>query len=344
MPNAYLFGAKKTRILKMLKHSLLRLCILGLGLQLSASPRPTNLSLFARNYNLKLSVASDHVKLSGQGHTFVFIENTKEGYFDGTKIFLTYPFKKETIVIRHPRLFKKRNTWDASKKEVCYLDRVDVDKIVKPLFYPKTVTRKPGKIIVIDPGHGGKADGAINKTLSLKEKSLTLRTANKLAKVLRAAGYKVYLTRSKDIDISLDERARFANDKKASIFISIHYNAAASTNASGIEIFTYPFTYHPSTNRDKPIASDRLKAPINAYDSANTCLAWSIQNSLRKYSGLPDRGIRRGRMGVLSPLNCPGVLIECGFLSNNMEAKKINTEAYQDQLTQSILMGVKAFL
>ncbi|MBP5779575.1 MAG: N-acetylmuramoyl-L-alanine amidase, partial [Campylobacter sp.] len=96
-----------------------------------------------------------------------------------------------------------------------------------------------GKIIVIDPGHGGKDPGALAN--GLKEKTIVLNTAKKLGELLKKRGYKVHYTRSNDTFINLKSRTAFANKKNADMFISIHTTAAPNKkqapNFSGVETF-----------------------------------------------------------------------------------------------------------
>jgi len=305
-----------------------------------------DLSKFASNYHLNFSSNNSRIQLKNSKHRFSCLIGSKEAEIDGTKVYLTYPLISQQCKAGRSRFLKKiiKGKRPTSAPSICYsIDEIDQRKVLMPLLFPENIGQKLPKIIVIDPGHGGKADGAINKGLGLKEKDLTLKTSEKLAAKLKLAGYTVYLTRTKDVDISLENRSAFANSKKADLFISIHYNSALSQEANGLEVFTYPFQGHPSTDRKIQNASDRVLATINKYDNANTYLAWNIQNKMVQRLKLKDRGVRRGRMGVLRRLNCPGVLIECGFISNRHEGSLLKSEAYQNNLVQSIFEGIKAY-
>ena len=98
-----------------------------------------------------------------------------------------------------------------------------IKKVEKPKK-PKKINK--GKIIVIDPGHGGKDSGAVGYK-KLEEKKVVLSVAKKVKNILKKRGFKVYLTRSRDKFIPLKKRTRFANLKNANFFISIHANAVA---------------------------------------------------------------------------------------------------------------------
>lgn len=284
-----------------------------------------NLNDLAKSFHLQLKQEKDLIHLSNSQNHWIFQENSKEVFFNNTKIFLTYPVQS--------KLVGKKN-----QQKVNSIQSVDKEKLFNVLQQSKAFSIKT---IVLDPGHGGKAEGAINKTLNIKEKDLNLKIAQQLAKQLKSLGFTVYLTRDNDKDLSLKERSEFANKMKADILLSIHHNSSPSQTPCGIEIYTYPFAGHPSTERNTPIASDKVVAPVNTYDKTSTLLAFNLQKNIIKQTKLNDRGVRRGRMGVLNGLKCPGVLIECGFISNPQEAKTLLQENYQKKLIQGICEGIQ---
>ncbi len=291
---------------------------------------------FSKRYHLKMvqRANTDEVYLKNEKHTLLLSAKTKEAFVDNTKVFLTYPININTTTHRK----HKAATIFARKHYT--IAQVDIDKIVLPILFPNKTLSRPVKTIVIDPGHGGKAEGTQNKQLRIKEKDLTLKTAKLLAEKLKRLGYVVYLTRNQDVDLTLEQRSLFANQKKADIFLSLHYNSAPSAQAQGIETFAYSFHRHPSTDgnckHDKHVS-------VHKFDGANTCLAWQIQRKLCTELHVNDRGVRRGRMAVLADLNCPGVLIECGFLSHKTEASRIKTESYQKSLVNAIANAIQCF-
>lgn len=318
------------------------LSFLWLSWYAHATPQMIDLSEFAKKNALNFSLQANIIVLRNSRHNFKLNLGSKEAILDGTKLFLTHKVEKrkvsnKSLGNKKTRICRLKN--NVSEKYI--ISQVDAKKILHPLLFPKSFLKPSGKVIVIDPGHGGKADGAQNKSLHLKEKNLTLQTAKLLAQKLKSRGYITYLTREKDTDVSLEKRTEFANNKKANLFISIHYNAAESSQASGSETFAYSFTNHPSTDRNTTIASDKVLGSVNKFDEANTFLAWNIQNQLRLHLQLPDRGVRHGRMAVLKELKCPGVLIECGFISNLQEASMLKTNSYQESLASSICEGIQ---
>ena len=303
---------------------------------MGTSPVFVDLESFSKQYHLKMvqRANADEIYLKNEKHTLRFSAKTKEAFVDHTKVFLTCPINISTIPHR-----KNRVVSVFSRKHYT-IAQVDIDKIVLPILFPQKTLSRSVKTIVIDPGHGGKAEGTQNKQLKIKEKDLTLRTAKLLAEKLKRLGYMVYLTRNQDIDLSLEQRSQFANQKKADLFLSLHYNSAPSAQAQGIETFAYSFYGYPSTDGNHK--NDKI-VNIHRFDGANTYLAWQIQRKLCGELRANDRGVRRGRMAVLADLNCPGVLIECGFLSHKAEASKLKTEAYQKSLVNAIANAIQCF-
>ncbi|MDR0647108.1 MAG: N-acetylmuramoyl-L-alanine amidase [Puniceicoccales bacterium] len=318
-------------------------CIIGLQAYiLNAGKRPTNkypsyrdvyrtedVENVLRRYNFRCVYEDGkYFRCFNCTHHIAFIVESKAMIFDGTKLFLTRP------VVKNPR----QNRF--------FVAAVDVEKILKPLLEPEKIKKYllNGGCIVIDAGHGGIAEGAKNSKLNLVEKRLTLNTARALQSALGKAGYKVFLTRDSDVDLSLEQRGQLANKLKAQLFVSLHYNAAESTRARGIETFTYTFASHPSTDRTKALGSDDSTEINNRFDVQNTYLAYCIQKSVTLRLGSIDRGVRRARFGVLKHVQCPAVLIECGFLSNDDEARRIATNAYQEKLVNSVVEGIQRYV
>lgn len=156
------------------------------------------------------------------------------------------------------------------------------------------------KKIYIDAGHGGVQPGAVNG--KRKESDDTLRLALKLQALLKDQDCEVRLSRSKDVDIKINDRCRDANNWGADYFLSIHRNAA-SASATGNEIWIY--------------------SKANEYTEAK---ARNILNAVCKVDGLKNRGVKRGApsytdYGVNRDTNMHSALIELGFISNSSDNK-----------------------
>lgn len=228
-------------------------------------------------------------------------------------------------------------------KGLLYVADADVSDTLVPILYPSGGKYMPRlNTIVIDPGHGGKDNGAISKPYRLYEKNLTLNISLKLAKALRAKGYKVYLTRYGDKFIELKNRPAYANKIKADMFISIHINAA-SPSASGIETYALTPPGQSSTNASGSSAANKRKYPGNANDDWNVLLAHYIQKDMvAKLSGI-DRGTKRARFAVLQGAAMPAALVECGFISNNADVRKLSSDKYRQGIANAIASGISRY-
>lgn len=220
-----------------------------------------------------------------------------------------------------------------------FLSSADVYKQLDPILRPWTVPVHPVRHIVIDPGHGGKDAGALRG--ALREKDLTLNIARRVRDRLIRLGYRVTLTRNSDIALTLPQRAALAKALKADLFLSIHINAAASgTAVAGIETYAMTPAGAPSSSNSK---ADTRVYPGNRCDVNNLALASMIHRYMLSRTGGTDRGVKRARFQVLREITMPGVLIECGFISNAAERKRLATPAYQEKLAKGIADGVHAY-
>lgn len=174
--------------------------------------------------------------------------------------------------------------------------------------------------ICIDPGHGGMDPGAVNG--KYHESDAALAIAKKVGAKLKAVGYGVKYTRTTDKKVTLDRRCDISNLYDADVFVSIHLNAAANKNASGIETWRY-------TNVGKQTKN----------------LANNVQTELIAAMGWKDRGVKtRNDLYVLKHTIASAVLIECGFISNDDECKKLFSNTYQNKIASAIAKGIVATL
>jgi N-acetylmuramoyl-L-alanine amidase len=188
-----------------------------------------------------------------------------------------------------------------------------------------------GRIIVIDPGHGGIDSGAIGRVLKTPEKDVTLAISKKLARTLSQAGAMVVLTRDSDQDLSdegfqgplierkrqdLGRRVQKAQQLKADMYLSIHTNADPSPKWHGAQTF-----YYGSSPRSKE-------------------LAISIQDELVRILGNNKRKAKEGSFYVMKNSNMPAVMIEVGFISNPVEERLLIDDLYQTKVTHAIFSGI----
>ncbi len=220
--------------------------------------------------------------------------------------------------------------------------------------------------VVIDPGHGGHDPGTEDSADHLREKGLALQISRRLASALAERGVGVELTRDADEFLSLPERTRIANRADADLFISIHLNSSPNPDTSGIEVYYLNNTTDRATIRLARmenggsggygaqrranlnyILSD-LRQNYKAAESASLARMIETQTvtELDNAFGLGVRpmGARRGPFYVLVGAHMPAVLVECGFLSNRIEATRLASPAYQARLADGIAAAVVHYL
>jgi N-acetylmuramoyl-L-alanine amidase len=225
-----------------------------------------------------------------------------------------------------------------------YLSIHDLDKTIRPLLTPQVFTNRPQlKTIVIDPGHGGKNPGCINKSLGMIEKDMTLDLSRRLQRLLESRGYTIHLTRDSDITVENRNRALFANRMKADLFVCVHFNAVESRSVKGIETYTFTPRNQPSTARSRMVEEDRKAFPANGFDAWSTLSAFYVQRQMIKSLGGIDRGLKKARFSMMIDLNCPGFLVEGGFFSNFEEASKIKTVKHRIRLAEAITQGITTY-
>jgi len=193
-------------------------------------------------------------------------------------------------------------------------------------------------VVVIDPGHGGADPGARSAADGRWEKEFTLDWARRLAPLLEQRGWRVFLTRGNDRDLSLSDRVAFAEAHGADLFLSLHFNVSGrGRDQAGLETYCLtPTGMRSSLTRgyeDDPAEV----LPNNAFDAENLQWAVHLHAALLKLDGLADRGVRRARfLGVLRTQKRPAVLIEGGYLSNPAEARRIGDPAYRQSMAAAL--------
>jgi N-acetylmuramoyl-L-alanine amidase len=145
-------------------------------------------------------------------------------------------------------------------------------------------------LVVLDPGHGGQDPGAVG--CGLEEKDVVLDVGRRLDGLLQAAGLRTAMTRADDRFIELRARAAFANDRGATLFVSMHANANAGQPATGTETWI-----------------------ARAASNTSNQLAGRLQRELVAEWGLRDRGVKREDFSVLVNTSMPAALTEMAFIN-----------------------------
>lgn len=177
-----------------------------------------------------------------------------------------------------------------------------------------------GRLIVVDPGHGGEDRGVCYFPQDLIEKEINLDVARRVAARLEAEGARVILTREEDAYVSLDERAARANEAGADLFLSVHTNRIPGhPECYGAQTF-----YHPSSEEGKRLAG-------------------LVQEELLKIDPENYRSALPGDYRVLRLSQMPGVIVEIGFMTNARDRGLIATGAYRDRVAGAVVRGVARY-
>lgn len=216
--------------------------------------------------------------------------------------------------------------------------------------------------IVIDPGHGGKDPGCVNRALGLEEKRITLDIAKRLNAILNEhAELEIILTRCRDEYVALEERAAIANSNQGDLFISIHTNSAPRRSARGVESYYLNITADPRAMQvaaqenamsSKSIADMRSilnQILQNSKIAESKILAKFIQDSMvgnlkTKFSGINDLGVKKAPFYVLLGAQMPSALVEVSFLSSPEEARRLALPSYRQAIAAGLYLGIINFI
>lgn len=227
------------------------------------------------------------------------------------------------------------------------------------------------KVVVLDPGHGGKFPGAVWG--GVKEKDLTLSVALKLGALIEEGmpGVKVVYTRKTDKQLGdeliddLQARADIANKSKGDLFLSIHVNASKDRSARGVETLVMGETPKEQQYNEAALISSNREEYIELVDDAegtaamkrayvqnlqftygtySMAFARSIQDSYRTHGRhMRKVGIKTKLLRVLFATNMPGALTEIGFMSNAQEMAYLKSEKGQREVARSLYDAVKSY-
>lgn len=168
--------------------------------------------------------------------------------------------------------------------------------------------------VVIDPGHGGRDPGAVGIG-GLKEVQVVLPISQEVARLLRAKGVNVVMTRSTDQYVSLQGRVDIAERSRGKVFVSIHANAISlrRPDVNGVETFYY---------------------------QTGKSLSQSIHRSIHRRIRIGDRGVRQARFYVLRKSSMPASLVEVGFVTGRLDAPRLRQPAFRQQMADAIAEGI----
>lgn len=178
---------------------------------------------------------------------------------------------------------------------------------------PENQGPRQSTVVIIDAGHGGFDRGGISGQ-RVAESTMNLDVALRLRTLLQASGYRVVMTRDRDVFVTLGNRVAIANSYRNGIFVCIHFNSARRSGASGIETYFY--------------------------SRESLTLASAIHYNVAGGAPSSNRGVRRRGFYVLRNTRIPAVLVECGFLTNPTEARYALNSTYRQKLAEEIARGI----
>jgi N-acetylmuramoyl-L-alanine amidase len=192
--------------------------------------------------------------------------------------------------------------------------------------------------IVLDPGHGGRDDGA--RAHGLVEKELALDVAERAERLLQAFGFPTVLTRrDNETTVSLEQRAAIGNEHPYSLFVSLHFDQTEYASASGVGAFY----------AKQKVGNVGAWTWVGFFDTpAETCpddeaLAGYLQTAMIERTEANNRGIKARDLYVVRNVRAPSVLVEGGFLSNAFDARLLASSEYRDRLAASLVEGILTY-
>ncbi len=188
-----------------------------------------------------------------------------------------------------------------------------------------------GAVIMLDAGHGGFGNPGTNHAMTVYEEEITLSIANKASKLLREKGATVILTRSKNEALSLSARAAMARNENPDIFVSIHCDGSDDTSWLGTHTFYYK-------NYSMPLAEAVHKQMINAYRKY-----YYTDPSTAEYTNA-DKGVKFYPFLVTRIEECPSVLVECGYLTNELDSRFLISDGGQQIIATAIAQGITDYI
>ena len=235
----------------------------------------------------------------------------------------------------------------------------------KPAVTIAALSDKPRKwVVFIDAGHGGKDPGAIGHSKT-QEKHITLAAAIELARQLRATGIvEPVLSRDDDHYLRLRERIQLARANEADVFISLHADAAPSSKAYGMSVFTLSDTASDKEAallakkenqadliggpdlavEDQEAAGELLRMFQRESMNQSTYLASAILKQIGDLPGGTKRGHRFAGFAVLKAPDMPSVLVEMGFVTNRRDEENLKKESYRRKVVERLARAIIAYL
>ena len=249
----------------------------------------------------------------------IFIPGNHTAFLQQQKVQNPYGVLKSYTAVYDANQKQTKLTFK-TKKIQGYSYEINQSHLLVTIADPETIY---DKIIVLDAGHGGIDPGAIKN--NVQEKQINFAVINQYAKeYFDNSDIKVYYTRTTDIKIDLYERAAFADKVGADLFISFHVNAHNSSSVNGTSV------YYSTGNNS--VTSTGLSSSI---------LAKKVLNNMLTEWGTKNMGVLTNNFVVVHYNTVPAILVECAFLTNASDFKKITNTTYQKKAAKAIFDAVE---
>ena len=286
----------------------------------------------------------------------IYIKNIRTRKTDKNVMRIVFDLKSNFYIDKH--FYLKKNEKNIFRLVI----DLKINNNNRFAYKEKKIRKKSKFIITIDPGHGGIDPGAIN--LGKKEKNITLIAAKELKNMLEEKNFKVFLTREKDLFISLRKRRDIAKKNNSDLFISLHVDSLKKKTTRGTSIYTLSEKASDSITAklaerenkvdliagvnlqdvDNEVASILLDLNRRETKNSSSLFAESYVNIVKKNGHrLLRRPHRHAGFAVLKSTDIPSVLIELGFLSNINDVKLLTKEKTRLRLLVSLAEAIELF-
>ena len=220
--------------------------------------------------------------------------------------------------------------------------------------------------ILIDPGHGGEENGAISSVDGTKEKDLVMELSLMIRNNL-LVDHNVYLSRTLDQTLKLEQRAESTQKIGADLFLSVHMNSSESESSNGFETYYLSNDLDEATKKVVRVENGEHSHPMRGAGEVDSLtgeilaeivvsetipeskkLGEFIHSELKgflteKYK-IKDRGLKPGLFYVLAMTKVPGVLLEAGFLSSKKDLSLMKNREFLDDYARMVAKGVQMYL
>ncbi|HTY13691.1 MAG TPA: N-acetylmuramoyl-L-alanine amidase [Candidatus Omnitrophota bacterium] len=277
-------------------------------------------------FDLKRDIHYEIASMIGEGKVVVEISNNEQGRASfparadpaatkEAKMTETRPATAEVKLSKLKTVVAKALTHKATLEAVTHKQKPKPEKKLAAVKPGRKYPLK-GKIIVVDPGHGGTDPGATGLG-GVQEKTVTLKTSFFLRDQLRELGARVYMTRTTDVKNTLQEIADFTNRMDADAYIGVHFNAIDNPKISGTE--------------------------THYYTAQSLGLAEAVHRRLLRGIRRDDRGVMQTMLFTIHHARMPAIIVEPVYMTHFQDGLLIKSKSFQTEVARDIALGIEDF-